>query len=32
MAITNNHIQLFRNSTVLDNRTAAINKLNEIYH
>lgn len=27
--ITNNHIQLFRNSTVLDNRTAAINKLNE---
>lgn len=29
MALTNNHIQLFRNSTVLDNRTAAINKLNE---
>ena len=29
MAITNNHIQLFRNSTVLDNREAAINKLNE---
>ena len=28
--ITNNHIQLFRNSTVLDNRTAAINKLNEL--
>ena len=31
MAITNNHIQLFRNSTVLDNRTAAINKLNEFF-
>lgn len=29
MAITNNHIQLFRNSTVLDNREAAINKLND---
>ena len=29
MAITNNHIQLFRNSTVLDNRKAAISKLNE---
>lgn len=27
MAITNNHIQLFRNSIVFDNRTAAIAKL-----
>lgn len=29
MALTNNHIQLFRNSAVFDNRKAAINKLNE---
>lgn len=28
MAITNNHIQLFRNSVVFDNREAAIAKLN----
>lgn len=29
MAITNNHIQLFRNSVVFDNRAAAIARLNE---
>lgn len=28
MAITNNHIQLFRNSVVFDNREAAISRLN----